>query len=120
MKKDNIEINEYRVRIGPMGSYDKMGNKGLFFIPFRQKHKTIILKVIVSDEAGWDHISVSTIKRVPTWDEMCFIKNLFFDEEETVIQYHPKKSEYVNTCKNCLHLWRKQGVEYELPPNIFV
>ena len=37
---------------------------------------------------------------------MCFIKDVFWDEEDVVIQYHPKKSEYVNRHENCLHLWR--------------
>ena len=38
------------------------------------------------------------------------------EEEETVVQFHPKKSEYVNTHPYCLHLWRRQSEEYELPP----
>ena len=37
---------------------------------------------------------------------MCFIKDLFWDGEDVVIQYHAKKSEYVNRYDNCLHLWR--------------
>ena len=47
---------------------------------------------------------------------MCRIKDLFFDDEETVLQYHPPKSQYVNQCKYCLHLWRPHGVVIELPP----
>lgn len=33
-------------------------------------------------------------------------KDMFFKEDEIVVQYHPAKSEYVNNMPNCLHLWR--------------
>ena len=26
------------------------------------------------------------------------------------------KSKYINLCNTALHMWRQQGVEYELPP----
>lgn len=74
---------------------------------------------------GWDHVSVSKQtkgrkKKLPTWDEMCMIKEMFFDPEELVVQYHPKKSEYVNFHPGVLHLWRKQGEEIPRPPKNLV
>src|SRR5258708_5664997 len=113
MKRDNQEIEKYRVL---QYSSQKDGNNGLFIVPFR----TLDLKVVVSDGGGWDHVSVSLPNRNPNWEEMCHLKNLFFDEEETVVQFHPKKSEYVNCHPHCLHLWKKQAEEYELPPSLFV
>ena len=77
-----------------------------------------VLRVLSSGGRGWDHVSVSKGNRNPNWDEMNFIKDLYFKESETVIQFHPKKSEYVNNCGSCLHLWRKQDQEHELPPTI--
>jgi hypothetical protein len=64
----------------------------------------------------WDHVSVSLDHRCPTWDEMSHIKDLFFDKEETAVQFHPKKSEYVNNHPYVLHLWKKMDHDYELPP----
>lgn len=66
------------------------------------------LAVIFSDGQDWEHVSVSLEKRmrIPNWQEMCYIKDLFWDEEDCVVQYHPPKSQYVNCCPNCLHLWR--------------
>ena len=78
------------------------------------------MAVICSNGEGWDHVSISLSNRCPNWEEMNHIKNLFFKEEETVIQFHPKKSEYVNKCRNCLHLWRDQKNEHKLPPQIMV
>jgi len=69
---------------------------------------------------GWEHVSVSYPMRCPTWEEMCFIKNIFWDEKETVIQFHPKKTNYVNTHKYCLHLWKPLKEEIQLPPTMCV
>lgn len=61
-----------------------------------------------ADEDGLEHVSVSPYDQsiTPTWDDMCRIKDIFWDEEELVVQVHPPKSEYVNIMPNCLHLWR--------------
>ena len=48
------------------------------------------------------------------------MKDLFFDDEETVIQYHPKKSQYVNQHPYCLHLWRPFNADVPLPPKELV
>lgn len=82
------------------------GQRGLraFFIPYNNK---ISLKVLSAYEPnGWEHVSVSLPGRDPFWAEMCFIKDLFFEPEETVYQLHPKESEYVNVHPHCLHIWR--------------
>ena len=59
------------------------------------------------NEHGWEHVSVSPYNgKTPTWDDMCAVKNIFWDDEEEVLQFHPKKSQYINLKDNCLHLWR--------------
>lgn len=70
--------------------------------------------VVFSDnESGWEHVSFSDYneKKVPSWEEMCQLKDFFWNDDEEVIQIHPKKSEYVNIRKNCLHLWRNKHME---------
>lgn len=109
--------NGNRIRTGFMGSNDDYGNNGAFMIHAIGDE---VLHVIASDGGGWEHVSVSAQARCPTWEEMCFIKDLFWDAEDTVVQFHPKKSEYVNTHSNCLHLWKKVGSEFELPDTIYV
>lgn len=65
---------------------------------------------------AWEHVSVSTPVRVPTWEEMCWVKDQFWLPEELVLQFHPPHSRYVNIAKNCLHLWRPVGVDLPMPP----
>ena len=64
------------------------------------------LNFIFSYQMGWEHLSVSMPSRTPTWDMMCRMKDIFWNEDETCIEYHPAKSQYVNMHKHCLHIWR--------------
>ncbi|WP_439375489.1 DUF7694 domain-containing protein [Bradyrhizobium sp. DASA03120] len=48
---------------------------------------------------------------------MCFVKDLFWHEEECVMQLHPPRSEYVNNNRYCLHLWRPTCQEIPTPPS---
>jgi hypothetical protein len=66
------------------------------------------IRVIASDGEGWQHVSVSIEgdKRCPSWEVMCEIKDLFWNQEDWVAQFHPAKSQYVNNHPGCLHLWR--------------
>lgn len=111
--------NKYRIRTGPLGSDDSIGNLGAFQIPVSAKSKRCF-KVISSDEAGWEHVSVSLPDRTPTWDEMCGIKAMFWDADDCVIQYHPPVSEYINNHPHCLHLWRPVGEGIPMPPKWMV
>ncbi len=47
---------------------------------------------------------------------MAYIKDVFWDPEEIVIQYHPPRSQYVNNHPHVLHMWRPLGFEIPLPP----
>ena len=107
--------NKHRVREGQLGSADSIGNNGVFIIPAITKKNR--LRVLASDGLGWEHVSVSLSYRCPRWGEMCRIKDLFWDEEDLVVQFHPPKSEYVNNYPHCLHLWREIGVKLNLPPS---
>lgn len=64
-------------------------------------------------EHGYEHVSVSPRKsfNIPSWNDMCVLKDVFWGGEEEVYQIHPKKSEYVNAVDNCLHLWKPIGHE---------
>jgi hypothetical protein len=69
---------------------------------------------------GWEHVSVSTRRRPPNWQEMSFVKDLFWEPEECVVQFHPPRSEYVNNHPHCLHLWRNKNIAFPLPPSVLV
>lgn len=91
-----------RITTGRLASDKSNGNNGAFEIPC--KHATVYC--IASDGAGWEHVSVHVEERfklrIPSWNEMCFVKNLFWSDQDLVVQYHPPKSEYVNNHPLCI------------------
>lgn len=113
---DIVEKN--RKRMGPFRSYPGE-RQGWVEIPHRGK---VLRCMFCADAEGWDHVSVSTggSKYPPTWDDMCYIKDLFFEESECVVQFHPAKSDHINIHKRCLHLWRKVDDVFPMPPREFV
>ncbi len=57
------------------------------------------------DGKRWLHLSCSHRKRLPTWDEMVEVKELFLGEDAKAIQVLPPRKEWVNLCDRVLHLW---------------
>lgn len=94
---------------GGMGIFTKGNIKGM--------------TVIWSYAGGWEHISMDGKSRMPTWEEMCQLKDMFFKDDECCVQYHPPKSEYVNNIPYCLHIWKpieKYSGILPIPPSLFV
>lgn len=110
------ELEAARILTGPYASDASYGPSGAFLI---RGPRSKVLRIVASDGSEWEHVSVSTDTRVPRWQEMCFVKDLFWYDDETVIQFHPARSEYVNCHPYCLHLWRPP-YPIPLPPSIFV
>jgi hypothetical protein len=122
MKQNNDEIKQYRQRKlygRPVGG---AGNNGIFRVPFKNRY----LQCVVADGGrdGREHVSVSCQfkkgkhwrSRIPSWEEMCFIKALFWRDDEVVMQLHPKKEDYINNHPHVLHLWKP--LKYRIPlPN---
>ena len=106
---------KYRIALPGYPAGDE--RNGCFVVLLKHQQK---LRVIASDGAGWEHVSVSRRDRCPTWDEMCQVKDLFWDEDDCVVQYHPPKEAWVNNHPNCLHLWRPVGVELPRPHALLV
>lgn len=117
----NPKVERFRVRQGPLKSNSTLGNNGAFSIPHPSG---VMLFCIVSDDKGWDHVSAQAIdmgvSRIPTWNEMQYLKELFFEDEETVIQYHVAKSKHLNLHPSVLHLWRPEEAEIVMPPSQMV
>lgn len=126
---------QYRFKNHPIPAFrsdSSSGNNGCFIIPHHRiagyQYFTIVSdgSFAGSELVPWEHVSVSVgpigkeATRCPTWEEMCYIKNLFWGPDETVIQFHPPESEYVNNHQFCLHLWRHTKIEIPTPPSITV
>jgi hypothetical protein len=112
-------------RVQRLGYESKHGDPyGVFEIPFESFRLFVLATdgkgITAKDGIEWEHVSISLKSRTPNWKEMCFIKSLFWDEEDCVIQYHPPKEKYINHHPNVLHLWRPNNKEVPMPPLVFV
>ena len=93
---------------------------GIFDIPLSSEESAIAIADNGLSDLEWEHVSVSTAYRCLTWEEMCKIKDMFFFEDEVVMQLHPAKKNYVNFHDYTLHLWKPKTKEIPLPPSILV
>jgi len=91
---------------------------GLFMI--KLKYDKYPLRIVASNGEGWDHVSVSKEKKIPSWLEMDEIKRLFFKEDEIAFQLHAKPSDHINIHSNCLHIWRPHNLKIPEPPKFMV
>lgn len=103
---------KYRVNLPDYEQVADDSIQGAFVIPYANAE----LRIVSSNGAGWDHVSVSVAGRCPTWDEMHWIRKLFFEPNETVIQIDPPEHDYVSFHRHTLHMWRNQRQVIDLPP----
>lgn len=113
---------QYREQNGRFGTTEAVGFNGAFLLPRRVakaifQNKGRYYQCLISDGMGWAHVSVSipSDRRCPTWEEMCYIKSVFFEDTDCVVQYHPSKDQYVNNHPYCLHLWQSLDVQFPTP-----
>lgn len=93
---------------------DGMGGK------YYDKYTGKWLNFIFSYQMGWEHLSVSMPSRTPTWEQMCIMKDIFWNKNEVCVEYHPREEDYVNNHKHCLHIWRPTHEPLPTPPSILV
>lgn len=117
MKTAKLKLEPYRFH-NPMYPNAGDANNGCFMVKSPKDRESMM--VIISDGMGWEHVSVSRRDRTPTWEEMCFIKDMVFNDDEIVVQYHPAKTEYVNNHPHCLHMWKPTNAKLPAPPSILV
>lgn len=70
----------------------------------------VILTVIASqkiesDYKRWIHISMARDDRLPSWDDLKMVKDLFIGKDKKAMQILPSEDKYVNIHPYCLHLF---------------
>lgn len=116
-----LTLMQNRIREGDYGSDDSYGMVGAFRLIAPGGALLLALSSGSGRHAeGWEHVSVSAEKRCPTWDEMCFVKDVFWEPHEMAVQYHPPASEYVNHHPWTLHIWKPIDMVIPMPPSLLV
>lgn len=131
MKTNWSHLDKYRFNQADQPHSSSPGSTyGAFQVPYQGK--TVVLRIIATDgldgtvDTGWEHVSVQTYdqlfgkSKIPTWAEMCFVKSLFWEPHECVVQFHPEEKDYVNVHQFVLHLWRYKMGSFPMPPKELV
>lgn len=79
-----------------------------------------VLNFMFSWACGFEHLSVSTTVKTPSWEQMCKMKDIFWNEDEVCMQLHPAKEDYIDNMKYCLHIWKPINEKIPTPPNLMV
>lgn len=113
-----MRANRWRVKQGKYASEDTDGWNGQFLIPMNGN----LFLVMISDGLGWKHLSISNAQKraLPSWEDMCRAKDLFFADDEWVVQFHPAKDDNINEHPYCLHLWMPLNETMPRPSIIMV
>lgn len=72
-----------------MASDPSWGPYGAFFVhgPCGRELKIIASAGDLPESGGWEHVSISLQTRPPNWQEMAFVKDLFWEDDECVLQF---------------------------------
>jgi hypothetical protein len=123
--KNLVELDHFRIEMPPelrkavqiARDYDRTRNGA-----FMMKMGDVTLAVFAGSGMGWDHISVSTATRCPTWAEMEAVARVFFKDDEVAMQLHVPASDHINNHPFTLHWWRPLSKlrKIPLPPKVMV
>lgn len=86
---------DFRRHDSPSLHYEKLGDSLLVVCSAR----------VESDGKRWIHVSCSRPNRLPTWQDVRRVKDVFIGKDRRAIQVLPPAAEYVNIHPHCLHLW---------------
>lgn len=90
--------------VGPFARVRSMGDGGMW------RHHIFALTVIMSaarelDEKRWIHLSVARPSKLPDWEDITHVRNLFLGPEAMAIQVIAPASRHVSIHRYCMHLW---------------
>ena len=74
---------------------------------YRHRNGLLVLCTARTEIDGkrWVHLSCSRLERLPSWDDLTAIRNIFLGREALALQVVAPASEHFNYHPNCLHLW---------------
>jgi hypothetical protein len=130
MRTNTDHIEDFRNTTHPDYKSDKTyGMNGFFVIPISERDIAMVIASSGDLEAmPWEHVSVrigekhnkKLKERIATWEEMCLVREIFWGDDECVMQLHPPLKDYVNVHPFVLHLWKPLHVGIPQPPTIAV
>ena len=82
---------------GPLAGQFRYANKGLLVIFTADR--------LWGDNKIWLHVSMSRQNRLPSYEDMTMVKDIFIGKLRQALQIFPREDRHVNIHPFCLHLW---------------
>ncbi len=67
--------------------------------------RVIATVAIEKDDRRWLHVSCSRRARIPSYEDLAAVKELFVGRDRLALQVFPPAAEHVNYHPHTLHLW---------------
>lgn len=84
---------------------ERRGQDGAVFENKRQRLSVVVSGDVEQDGKRWLHLSVAHSDRLPKYETLVEVKELFIGGERKAIQVFPPRSQHVNIHNYCIHLW---------------
>ena len=141
MKASLSHLDPYRVPHPFGGNSPRGATWGAFQIPhvdqWLRSQFRAYYNVLASDGEAhpdgspgseWDHVSVHVrktksgklVNSTPTWEDMEYIRGLFFEDDETVMQLSVPRADHISHHDHVLHLWKPLKSAIPVPPKSLV
>lgn len=108
MNYDGCEIGWVRERLPRvLPSKWRLGavaGDGASFVAW-DRQTVIVSGAVEQDGKRWLHVSTARPDRLPSYDDMVTVKEMFIGREAHAISVMPPRAEHVNIHVHCLHLW---------------
>lgn len=110
-----IPLSDYIPKVLPSGWYviSDFGDGNAY--KYRTGINVIVSTASMPDSREWMHISVSRNDRLPSFDDLKFVKSIFAGDNRYAYQVFAPVEKHVNIHNFCLHLWVPLTGELPLP-----
>lgn len=102
--KNLLELKRFQIKGSRVNQiYPLTEHSGAFRVYIGGRSFDVIASVDEGGGEAWEHVSVCRphSDKLPTWEEMCAIKDMFFEPEEECVQFHnhrPKLLAHLAAC----------------------
>lgn len=80
---------------------------GAKYVSTREELSVIDSIDVEKDGKLWLHVSVSRPDRLPSYDDLCFVKKHWIGDDKEAYQVFARREKHVNIDPHCLHLWSR-------------
>lgn len=94
--KNLLELKRFQIKGSRVNQiYPLTEHSGAFRVYIGGRSFDVIASVDEGGGEAWEHVSVCRphSDKLPTWEEMCAIKDMFFEPEEECVQFHPQEKQ---------------------------